>query len=198
LSDPGKVIWFCGLPGSGKSTISRLVLKFLEGKRINIAYISMDEIRSKIFPNPSYSDEERNAAYRAFVLIGSFLSKNGCNVILDATGHKRKWREFAREECPNFVEVYIKCPIEICIERETKRESQNLVRKKLYLDALERLKTGKTVMGLGKVPGVDEPFEESQNAEIVIDSSREDAETLASKVAKKLESTIFPIFSNTD
>ena len=147
----------------------------------------MDEIRGRIFPNPVYSDEERDAAYRAFVVIGSLLSKSGVTAILDGTGHKRLWRELARKECPRFVEVYVKCPIEICIERENNRNNQTNVRKKLYADALERLRTGERIKGLGKVPGVDEPFEESFTPEIVIDSSKESLNLLVQKVIQRLK-----------
>ncbi len=182
MTASGAVVWFCGLPGSGKTTISKLLVELLERDGIEVVYLSLDEVRPRIFPNPTYSDEERDAAYRAFVLIASTLCKRGDNVVLDATAHKRKWRDLAREECHDFVEVYVKCPVEVCIERETEREGQNLVRKKLYLDALERLRTGTVIVGLGKLPGVDEPFEESPSPEITIDSSQEKAETLARRV----------------
>jgi len=181
------VVWFSGLPGSGKSTIAELVARRISVKSQNqIMLVSMDSIRKKIFPKPTYSDRERDAAYRSFVLIGSFLSKTGATTLLDATGHKLAWRQFARNECQRFVEVYIKCPIEICIKRESMRKNNNAVRKKLYLNALTRLKKGKRISGLGKVPGVDEPFEESLSAEIVLDSSHESPRLLAEKAIKKL------------
>jgi adenylylsulfate kinase-like enzyme len=193
LSESGTAIWFCGLPGSGKTTISKLVVELLEEEGIETVYVSMDEVRKKIFPNPTYSDEERDAAYRALVLIASMLCNKGHNVVLDATAHKKKWRDLAREECRDFVEVYVKCPIETCVERETKREGQNLVRKRIYLDALERLRTGSAITGLGKVPGVDEPFEESPSPEITVDSSRESAEALARQVVDRLKEFNSPI-----
>ena len=176
-------MWFTGLPGSGKSTVAKLVSRKATRP---IILISMDSIRKKIFPNPTYSDQERNAAYRSFVLIASFLSRAGLSVILDGTGHKLVWRKFARQECPKFVEVYLKCPIEICIERESKRTNNSAVRRKLYATALARLKKGKRIQGLGKMPGVDERYEESPNAEIILDSSVEKPKLLAKRAVEEL------------
>lgn len=194
-------MWFCGLPGSGKSTVARGVydrvfnsLQRRDKKGHKISLVQMDSIRKLIFPDPTYSDQERDAAYRSFVLIAKFLSENGVAVLLDGTGHKLAWREFARQQCPNFVEAYLKCPAEIAIQRETSRVDG--IRAKLYLDALDRLKTGKKIEGLGKVPGVDEPFEQSPSPEIVIDSSKRDPSSLVSEALQalcRLEGDIFCI-----
>jgi adenylylsulfate kinase-like enzyme len=167
------VAWFTGLPGSGKTTLVNNVLAELANfqNSRSILVVSMDEIRKDIYPSPSYSESERDAAYRAFVLIGYFLSSAGKNVILDGSGHKLVWRNFARQKCPRFFEVYVRCPIEVCIERETKRVDQNLVRKRLYEDALKRLEAHAKITGVGVMPGVDEPFEESPNPELVINCS---------------------------
>ena len=183
------MIWFCGLPGSGKSTLAKIILTSLK----DCEYVSMDEIRSKIFLEPRYDDRERDAAYRSFVLIARFLSDAGKNAILDGTGHRLAWREFARKECETFIEVYLRCPIEVCIERETGRKN-DAVRQNLYRDALERLKSGRKISGLGKVPGVDEPFEESQHPEISIDATLPLSEQEKQVKAKlvKLAPEIFP------
>jgi len=187
-SDQTLAVWFCGLPGSGKTTIARGVFeKITSNQRKEVTLIEMDSIRKKIYPNPTYSDEERDAAYRSFVLMGSLLSRNGVAVLLDGTGHKRIWRDLAREECPKFVEVYVKCPIEICIERETYRlRGEEGIREKFYLEALERLRTGVKIKGLGKVPGVDEPFEESPSPEVVIDSSKDPPKILIEEAMEAL------------
>jgi adenylylsulfate kinase len=191
------VIWFCGLPGSGKTSIARAVSAELERQyHVPTILLSMDSLRRKIFPNPRYTDEERDAAYRAFVVIASALAAAGRNVIMDGTGHKRVWREFARSEIPRFVEAYVKCPVEICIERETKRTDQPETRKQLYLDALQRLKTAKSFEGLGKVPGVDELFEESPKPDLLIDSSDSAIAALAELATKRLREIRPELFSS--
>lgn len=181
------VVWFCGLPGSGKTTIARGIFAKVRKNNGQLTLIQMDSIRRKLFPSSSYSDEERDLVYRSLVLIGSSLSYAGVPVFLDGTGHKKVWRDLARKECPKFVEVYVKCPIEVCIERETAREmGGDGIRQKLYQDALERLRTGKKVEGLGKVPGVDEPFEESPSPEVVIDSSKDPPDLLVNDAINQL------------
>ncbi len=166
----------------------------LKNPHVSVVLVSMDEIRKKIFPKPSYSDSERDAAYRCLVLIASFLSKEGITVLLDGTGHKLVWRNFARAECPRFVEVYLKCPVDVCVQRESVRKNNDAVRKKLYESALYRLRKGKKFRGLGKMPGVDEPYEESPAPEVVLDSSTESPKVLTEKAIKKIkkyDSTIF-------
>lgn len=192
---PGLVVWFTGLPGSGKSTIAVLVANSARKSNHSVVLLSMDEIRRIIFPKPTYSDEERDASYRALVFAACLVSKTGANVLIDATGHKIVWRNLARKACSRFVEIYVKCPIDICIERETKRKNNNHVRRKLYLAALRRLRTRKKTNGLGKVPGVDEPFEAPRNPEIVLNSAIEKPRNLAKIAAKKLAKYAPELFS---
>ncbi|MCX8191975.1 MAG: adenylyl-sulfate kinase [Nitrososphaerales archaeon] len=178
-------IWLTGLPGSGKSTIARELLKIFKERNIDVRYLQLDEIRNLITPNPTYDEREREIVYRAYVVIAKFLYDEGLNILLDATAHRRRWREFARSIMPRFIEVYIKCPIEVCIQRETER-LQDFVRKKIYLNALERLKSGKEKAGLGEVPGVDVPYEEPLNPEIVIESDKIQPSEAASIILDKL------------
>jgi adenylylsulfate kinase len=164
-------VWLTGLPGSGKTVRAKELLKKLRKRKMKVEYLRMDEIRRILTPKQEYTEKERDYAYRAFVLIGKFLTDNGINVIMDATGHRKVWRELARELIPNFLEVYVRCPLEICMEREASRKD-NLVVKNLYKKAIERLKTGKKIEPLGEVIGIDVPYEESDNPDLVVDSDK--------------------------
>jgi len=157
------VIWITGLPGSGKSTISRKVQEKLLAKRIKSKILELDEIRKIITPNPKYTDEERDIVYLSLVYMARLLADCGINVIIDATGNRLAYREKARELISNFIEVYIKCPLDICIKREEERDAQHSP-KDIYKKGI----SGES----GNVPGINVPYEESPNPEIVIDSSK--------------------------
>jgi adenylylsulfate kinase len=179
------VVWLTGLPGSGKTTITKNLLKKLEENNIKAEHLRMDEIREILTPEKKYTEEERDYAYRALVLIAKFLFKNGINVIIDATGHRRKWRELARKLIPSFFEVYVKCPIEVCMQREANRKD-NLILSDLYKKALKRLKTGKRIEGLGEVIGIDVEYEEPKNPELVVESDELSPEESSRMIFKLL------------
>ena len=167
----GWAVWITGLPGSGKTVRAKALLDKLRQQKIKIEYLRMDEIRKILTPEKKYTEEERNHAYRALVLIGKFLTENGINVIMDATGNRNVWRELARELIPNFAEVYVKCPLKICMERESKRKD-NLLVSNLYKKAIERMKNGEKINGVGQMIGIDVPYEEPDNPEMIIDSDK--------------------------
>lgn len=158
-------IWITGLPGSGKSTISKELSKLIS----EAVHLRLDEIRKKYVPKPVYSEEERELVYSKFINEGTELIKTGKSVIYDATAHKIKWRDAARSQISDFIEVYVKCPIEECIKRETQRKD-GLVQADLYKRALERILSGEVEPTLGNVVGVDVAYEENQKAEVIIDS----------------------------
>ena len=116
------VIWITGLPGSGKSTFASKVQEKVAGA----VMLRMDDMRKIVTPAPDYSDSERDHVYRALVYTAKTLYGLGHSVIIDATGNKKEWRCLARELIPSFYEVYIKCPVDLCIEREkTRRTTHN-------------------------------------------------------------------------
>ncbi len=166
---PGRAVWFTGLPGSGKSSISRKVFQRLKDQGVDAVYLQMDQRRKVYFPNPSYSAEERSEAYRKFALEGASLADKGYFVIMDATAPEKSMRDMARRLITDFAEIHIHCSLETAMQREGQRP-QGLVMADLYARALERKKTGKDFPGLGQVIGVDVDFERDPNAELTIDN----------------------------
>ncbi len=163
------VIWITGLPGSGKSTIASAVKQKVPDAEI----LRMDELRRIVTPEPSYSDTERELVYRALVYAAKTLHDLGHTVIIDATGNKRTWRELARELIPDFLEVYLRCPLELCMEREKKRVEAYGAPRDIY----------KKGMAGAPVPGVQAPYEEPVDPELIIDTEKVSPEEAAEKIA---------------
>lgn len=170
-SNNGWAVWFTGLPGSGKSEISKLVYQMLSKNRIKCERVELDYIRKQYVANPQYTVEERDFVYEKLADFAFERVQNKMNVIIDATAHKLLYRERARKKIRRFVEVMVRCPLSTCIERESKRKG-GMVAAQMYVRALERKEKGTQFKDLGKVIGVDVPYEENPNAEIVIDNSK--------------------------
>jgi len=182
----GWVVWITGLPGSGKSTVAKHFLKILEKNKISAQYLQLDAIRKIIAPEPKYDESERDFVYRSLIITAKFLSENGINVIIDAVGHRKIWRDLAKSEIKKFLEVYLKCPLEICIERETNRKS-DLIKRELYKKAKERLQSGEKFEGIGQVPGIDVKYEETENPDLILESNKIGSKECAQKIFEKIK-----------
>jgi adenylylsulfate kinase len=182
-NDDGWCVWVTGLPGSGKSTIAKKLLEKLASRKIYAQILSSDMLRRVVTPKPTYTEEERDIVYSTLVFIAKLLTRNGVNVIIDATANRRRYRDHARKEIPKFMEAYVRCPLEICIQRETGRKVYAYAPKEVYKKAL----TGKSAT----VPGVGVPYEEPQNPEVIVNSNR----LSANECAQKILETLLKIFS---
>jgi len=166
-------VWFTGLPGSGKTAIASRTSSLLEKKGIKVKILQLDEIRRVLTPDPKYTDEERDIVYASLAYMAKLLTESGVNVFIDATGNRRKYRDNARNIIPQFSEVFIRCPLEVCMEREARRKAV-FSPKGIYK---------KSAQAGANVPGVNVPYEEPLLPEIVIDSDRMKPEESAKKVA---------------
>ena len=168
-------VWITGLPGSGKTVIAQKVRKILEEQGIAAVWVlELDEIRKFITPTPTYSDGEREIVYASLVYMAKLLVESGKPVIIDATGNRRRYRERARETIPKFAEVYVKCSLDLCMERERNRKSEHAP-PGIYEKSKEKGTT---------VPGVNVPYEEPVDPEVVVDSEEMGIEECANKVAE--------------
>ena len=168
-------LWLTGLPGSGKSTILDELSQMLSKSGIEAVTLSLDRLRKVLTPEPKYTEEERAIVYRALVLIAQLLvDRAKKNVIIDATGNRKEFRELARRLIREFAEIYVKCPVKTCQAREATRRGQP-VQKDLYKSAAEgTLK--------GKLPGISAPYEEPENPEVLVASDVMSPQESAKKI----------------
>jgi adenylylsulfate kinase len=85
-----------------------------------VQILESDALREVLTPRPSYTAEEREVFYNAMIHIGTLLASHEVNVIFDATAHRRRWREQAREAFPRFLEVLVDTPPALCARRDPK------------------------------------------------------------------------------
>lgn len=165
--EQGWAVWVVGLPGSGKSNLARAVAEAFGGEDHEVVLLQMDARRKAYFPEPTYSAQEREDAYRLFAEEAAELTRKGVDVVMDGAAYKAAFREYARTLIPRFAEIHVQCTLENAMKREAGR-SAGLVMAGLYSKALERKRTGREFPGLGEVIGVDVPFEENPAAEFII------------------------------
>ncbi len=170
------VVWFTGLPGCGKTTIVQRVKVTLSEKGVSTKILQLDEIRRAITPQPRYTEEERDIVYASLAYMAKLLADEGVNVIIDATANRRRYRDFARRLIPNFGEVFIRAPLEICMEREAKRKAE-FSPKGIYKKA-DKEKAA--------VPGVNVAYEEPQSPEIEVDTTKMNPEECASFITERI------------
>jgi len=164
-------LWFTGLPGSGKSAVARAVEKTLTLGGSRVAYLEMDARRKAYFPKPTYSEAERETAYRLLAEEAAGLYRAGGHdyILMDASAPKCAMRDYARSLMDRFAEAHIRCALATAMAREAARP-EGLVMAGLYAKAMLRKTTGRQFPGLGQVIGVDVPFEEDPKAECVVDA----------------------------
>jgi adenylylsulfate kinase len=167
---PCFAVWITGLPSSGKSTITRAVVEALRARGVYAAVLESDTLRQVLTPRPTYSHEERETFYRAMAYIGSLLVKHGVPVIFDATANRRAYRAAARAAIDRFLEVYVECPLDVCVARDPK----GIYRKARSGDA-------------STVPGVQTAYEPPAPADVVVSGHSVSPATAADAIVRALE-----------
>jgi len=170
MEKQGAVIWFTGLAGAGKSTIASVVEAMLRERGLPVENLDADEVRQNLSPNLGFTLEARDENTKRLAWMAKVLARHGVNVVIAAVATLRRFRDRAREMCPHFVEVYVKCPLEICQQRDPKGLYARRARGEIQ-----------------DVDGIDIPYEEPLNPEVVLDTATMDVETCAKAVIAKLE-----------
>ena len=170
--DPkGCTIWFTGLSGAGKSTLSELLEQRLKARGCNVEILDGDIVRTHLSKGLGFSREDRDTNIKRIAFVCGLLSRNGVVCISAAISPYREAREWARQEIGKFVEVYVKCPIAVCRQRDVKG---------LYKMVDEGKITGFT--------GVDDPYEEPEHPELIVETDKETIEESLGRIMATLES----------
>lgn len=171
MEHKGFTIWFTGLSGAGKSTVSEILVKRLKTHGLKVEVLDGDVVRTHLSKGLTFSKEDRDINIRRIGWVCEVLSRNGVCAIAAAISPYREIRDEVRSKIPNFVEVYMSVPISVLAERDVKG---------LYKKAL----AGE----IKNFTGVDDPYEPPLNPEVTCFSDgTETPEQSAEKIWKYLE-----------
>jgi len=92
----------------------------LEASGMTVEVLESDEVRRVLTPEATYSQVQRESLLSRVGADGAKLVAHGVTVIFDATATKRAYRDFARNLIPRFIEVAVECPLETCMQRDTR------------------------------------------------------------------------------
>lgn len=169
--EPGFAVWITGLPASGKSTLAAALARELSARDVNVAVLESDALRRVFTPAPRYDEAERAAFYAAVAHVGRLLTDHGVSVLFDATANRREYRQRARDGIARFLEVYVECPLEVCVARDPKG---------IYRRGIEGAASG--------VPGLQSEYEPPLRPDAVVRGDREDPQAAARRVVAVLVS----------
>ncbi|TVQ56419.1 MAG: adenylyl-sulfate kinase [Spirulina sp. DLM2.Bin59] len=170
MEQRGVTVWFTGLSGAGKTTISQAVAERLRSQGYQLEVLDGDIVRTNLTKGLGFSKEDRDENIRRIGFVSHLLTRNGVIVIVSAISPYRAARETVRERIGDFVEVFVNAPLAVCESRDVKG---------LY----KKARAGE----IKQFTGIDDPYEAPANPEIECRTDLEDLEESINKVITKLQ-----------
>jgi len=161
----GVTLWFTGLPCSGKSAIADRLAGILADRGYRVERLDGDIVRQSLTRDLGFSRADRDENIRRVTFVAKLLTRNDVFVLTSFISPYREIRAESRREIGSFVEIYTKCPLEKCIERDVKG---------MYQKAIE----GK----IKEFTGISDPYEEPVDPELVLETDRETIEESTARV----------------
>lgn len=166
----GFTLWLTGLSGSGKTTLSRKIEEILLERGMKVEVLDGDVVRTNLSKGLGYSKEDRDTNIRRIGFVCHLLTRNDVVAIAAAISPYRETRGENRNLIGSYVEVFCKCPLEVLKERDPKG---------LY----KKVEAGE----IKHFTGVDDPYEEPEDPEVLVETDKESVDESLAKVLKTLE-----------
>lgn len=165
-------VWLTGLSGSGKSTVAREVERRLVRQGVLSFVLDGDNVRDGLNKDLGFSEEDRRENIRRISEVARLLAEAGMVILTAFISPFRADREKARGlfKKGEFFEVFVRCPLELCEERDPKR---------LYAQARE----GR----IREFTGIDSPYEEPRAPELILDTEELSPDDCADRIIRMLE-----------
>jgi adenylylsulfate kinase len=169
MKQRGVTIWFTGLSGAGKTTITKAIAEKLHSEGYPVEILDGDIVRQNLTKGLGYSKEDRDENIRRIGFVSHLLTRHGVLVLVSAISPYREIRDEVRARIGDFVEVFVNAPLEVCEARDVKG---------LY----QRARSGE----IKAFTGIDDPYEAPLNPEVECRTDLEKLEESVAKVWQKL------------
>ena len=156
MEHKGFTLWFTGLVCSGKSVLADTLADDLKKRGMKVERLDGDIMRKSLTRDLGFSDEDRRRNIERVTFVAKLLTRNGVAVLASFISPFNDIREYSRNEIGTYILVYVKCPIEVCEQRDVKG---------MYAKA----RAGE----IKQFTGIDSPFEEPDKADIIVDTSKQ-------------------------
>jgi adenylylsulfate kinase len=166
----GVTVWFTGLPCSGKSAIADRAAEILKDRGYRVERLDGDIVRQDLTRDLGFSKADRDENIRRVTFVSKLLSRNGVLVLTSFISPYAEMRDAARRQIGDFFEVYVKCPLDVCVQRDVKG---------MYKKAM----AGQ----IKEFTGVSDPYEEPLRPELVLETDRENLEQSTDRLLQALQ-----------
>ena len=164
MKQRGVTVWFTGLSGAGKTTISKAVEAELRERGYLVEVLDGDIVRQNLTKGLGFSKEDRDENIRRIGFVAHLLTRNGVIVLVSAISPYQQIRREVKSKISDFIEVFVNAPLEVCEQRDVKG---------LY----KKARSGE----IKHFTGIDDPYEVPINPDV---ECRTDLETETESVAK--------------
>jgi len=170
----GFVLWFTGLSGAGKTTLTEALVPVLRERGLKVEVLDGDEVRTNLSKGLGFSKEDRDTNIRRIGYVARLLARNGVAVITAAISPYKEVRDEVRQlveaDGAAFIETYVKASLDTLVSRDVKG---------LYKKAI----AGE----IKQFTGVSDPYEAPVNPELVVETDRETVQESLAKIIDQLE-----------
>jgi adenylylsulfate kinase len=170
MKQRGVTIWFTGLSGAGKTTITKALAEKLKADGYALEILDGDIVRENLTKGLGFSKADRDENIRRIGFVSHLLTRHGVIVLVSAISPYREIREEVRKKIGDFVEIFVNAPLAICEKRDVKG---------LY----QRARAGE----IRQFTGIDDPYEPPLNPEVECRTDREELSESLAKVIGKLQ-----------
>jgi adenylylsulfate kinase len=163
----GVTVWFTGLSGAGKTTISKAVAQELRSREYLVEVLDGDIVRQNLTKGLGFSKEDRDENIRRIGFVAHLLTRNGVIVLVSAISPYQEIRQEVKAKIGDFIQFFVNAPLEVCEQRDVKG---------LY----KKARAGE----IKHFTGIDDPYEIPSDPDV---ECHTDIETEAESVAKVLQ-----------